>query len=104
MKKFVCLFISICLILNINLFSYAETDADFKVENNTELTAQAGETVENILDEFNNNSDGLQKKVDDTIKKNSDNFIVKLFKSIIGAISKLLDSIFKLALEATKIR
>lgn len=104
MKKIICLFISFCLVLNINLLVYAETDANSKVENNTEISTHAEEAVENILDEFNNNSDELQEKVDDVIEKNSDNFIVKLFKSIIDAISKFLDAIFELALEITKIR
>lgn len=104
MKKIICLLISFCLVLNINFFVHAETDANAKVENSTEITAKAEEIVENILDEFENDSDGLQKKVDDVIEKNSDNFIVKLFKSIIDAISKFLDAIFELALEITKIR
>lgn len=104
MKKIICILISFCLVLNINLFVHAETDANAKVENGTEITAKAEETVENILDEFENDSDGLQKKVDEVIEKNSDNFIVKLFKSIIDAISKFLDAIFELALEITKIR
>ena len=104
MKKNICLLISICFILNINLLVNAEPYANDNVENSAEIFSQAEETVENILDEFNNNSDGLQEKVDNVIEKHSDNFIVKLFKSIIDAISKLLDEIFKLALEVTKIR
>lgn len=104
MKKIICLLISVCFILNINLLVHAEPDANDKVENSAEISSQAEETVENILDEFNNNSDGLQEKVDNVIEKHSDNFFVKLFKSIIDAISKLLDAIFKIALEATKIR
>ena len=104
MKKIVFLFISVCLILNMNLFVYAETDANFKVENNAEVTATVDDSVENILDEFENNSNGLQENVDNVIKKNSDNSIIKLFKSIIDAISEFLDAIFELALEVTKIR
>lgn len=104
MQKIICLLISICFIMNINLFVYAETNTNNKLEKNTEITAEAEETVENILDEFDNNADGLQEKVDDVLEKNSDNFIVKLFRNIIDAIAKFLDAIFEIALEATKIR
>lgn len=100
MKKILCFLISMCLILNINLMAHATSN----IENSTEISAQAEETVENILNEFNNNSDELQNTVDNVIETNSDHPIVKLFKTIIDAIAKLLDAIFDLAMGITKIR
>lgn len=105
MKKIICFIVSVCFIINTNLFVvHAETAVDTELENNTEITAEAEETVEDILDDFENNSDELQQKVDNVIEKNSDNFIVKFFKSIIDTIAEFLDAIFELALKATKIR
>lgn len=106
MKKIMCLAVAIYLIVCIGFIAYAETETDIqtKIENNAEITVQTEETVENILDEFEHNSDELQEKADAVIEKNSDNFIVKLFKNIMEAISKFLDAIFKIAIEATKIR
>lgn len=106
MKKIMSIAVAICLIVCIGFIAYAETETDVKteIENNAEMTVQTEETVEDILDEFEHNSDELQEKADAVIEKNSDNFIVKLFKNIMETISKLLDAIFKIAIEATKIR
>ena len=104
MKKIISVILSLLLSINMVLIVNAESDEEAKIENNTEITAQAEKAVEDILDEFENNSDGLQEKVDKVIEENSESFIVKIFKSIIEAISKFLDAIFELALEATKIR
>lgn len=104
MKKIISVILSLVLSVNMVLIVNAENDEQAKIENNTEITAQAEKTVEDILDEFENNSDGLQEKVDKVIEENSESFIVKIFKNIIDAIGKFLDAIFKLALEATKIR
>lgn len=92
------------ILICFNICAYAENNQVNKVENNTEMTAKTQETVENILNDFENNSDEVQEKVDKIIEKNAENFFVKLFKNIINAISALLDSIFELASEATKIR
>lgn len=104
MKKIISVILSLVLSVNMVLIVNAESDEEAKIENNTEITAQAEKAVEDILDEFENNSDGLQEKVDKVIEENSESFIVKIFRSIIDAIGKFLDAIFELALEATKIR
>lgn len=103
MKK-ISIILLICLFLNNGFCVNAEQKINDKFENNTAKTAETVEAVEDILNEFENNSDGLQGEVDKVIEENSENFFVKLFKSIIDAISKFLDALFKLALEATKIR
>lgn len=104
MKKIVSVILMLIICINMTVMVNAENSDENKIENNTEITTQAEKTVENILDEFNNDSDELQQKVDNVIEKNSNNLIIKLFKSIINAITKFLDAIFEIALEATKIR
>lgn len=98
MKKIVSVILMLIICINMTVMVNAENSDENKIENNTEITTQAEKTVENILDEFNNDSDELQQKVDNVIEKNSNNLIIKLFKSIINAITKFLDAIFEIAL------
>ncbi len=94
----------VLVILSFNICVYASASATPEIENNAETAVQAMDTVENILNEFENNSEELQEKVNEVIGKNADNFFVKIFKSIIDVITKFLDAILQSASEAIKVR
>lgn len=75
----------------------AETAVDIEAQNEVDKIVGKLETV---LDPENHE---LEQDLNNVIEKHSDNWLVKLFKTIIDAISGFLDAIFELATEATKI-
>ena len=85
--------------------SSADTQSEAEVEINIEdeiedEVDQIVNALETILDPEN---DELEKKAAETLEKHSDNWLVKLFKSIIDAISRFINAVLELASKAAKI-
>ncbi len=77
----------------------AKVEAEVDIEQSKEVN-ELTEKLETLLDPENNE---LEEQATETLEKHADNWFVKLFKSIIDAISSFLDAVLEMASEAAKI-
>lgn len=106
MKKILVILFALIMVFGISVYADDEVKENTEIENNTEdveaLLDEAVDTVENIADSIMND-ETVSEPFDGVLEKHADNVIVKFFKKIIDAITKLLNSIFEAAEVATVI-
>ena len=80
-----------------------ENEAAIDSQETTEISEEVNEItdkLETVLDPENNE---LEEKANEVLEKHSDNWFVKIFKTIIDAISHFISAVLELASEAAKI-